>query len=105
MRPSFGFIYVVTGRSNSSKPSLQQTPSRGKESKIIKRAFIAPVGHLRLATDYSANEVRFAANISNDEAMAHPFIVARQLRKEMWQYDCTEQLLLKEMKRRGLKDE
>ena len=102
MRPSFGFIYVVTGRSNSFKPSLQQTPSRGKESKIIKRAFIAPKGHLRLATDYSANEVRFAANISDDEAMAHPFIVARQLRKELYRLDCREQLIKKELKRRGI---
>ncbi len=75
MRPSFGFIYVVTGRSNSFKPSLQQLPSRGRRVRLS-RAFIAPRGYLRLATDCSANEVRFAANISDDEAMAHPLIMA-----------------------------
>ncbi len=102
LRPNFGFVYVVTGRSNSSKPSLQQTPSRGKESKILKRAFIAPAGHLRLATDYSANEVRFAANIAHDHTMAHAFIVARQLRKAMWKMDAREKRIIREMKRRGI---
>lgn len=84
LRPSFGFLYVKTGRGNSFKPSLQQTPTRSKEAKYVKRMFAVPFGFLKFKTDYSANEVRFAANISGDEVMAAPFNVARDLRTEMF---------------------
>lgn len=84
LRPSFGFLYVKTGRGNSFKPSLQQTPTRSKEAKYVKRMFAVPFGFLKLKTDYSANEVRFAANIAGDEVMAAPFNVARELRVRMF---------------------
>lgn len=102
IRPGFGYLLVVTGRSNSFKPSLQQTPTRGKSAKIIKRAFVAPQGRIRMETDYSANEVRFATNISRDEVMAEPFNVARSLRKKYYKADCREVRLLREAKLRGI---
>lgn len=87
LHPSYGFLYVKTGRGNSFKPSLQQTPTRSKEAKFVKRMFAAIFGHLKLKTDYSANEVRFAANLSGDNVMAEPFNMARALRKEMFVAD------------------
>jgi DNA polymerase I-like protein with 3'-5' exonuclease and polymerase domains len=84
LRPSYGFLYVKTGRGNSFKPSLQQTPTRSKEAKYVKRMFTTAFGFLKLKTDFSANEVRFAANIAGDKVMADPFNVARDLRTKMF---------------------
>jgi len=84
LRPSFGFLYVKTGRGNSFKPSLQQTPTRSKEAKYVKRMFSTPYGRLKLKTDFSANEVRFAGVLSEDEVMCGPFNVARSLKKKMF---------------------
>lgn len=58
IRPEFGYVDVVTGRSNSSKPSLQQIPEHSADAKIIKRMFITAPMHLAYAADYSAHEVR-----------------------------------------------
>lgn len=106
LRPSYGFLYVKTGRGNSFKPSLQQTPTRSKEAKYVKRMFAVPFGFLKLKTDYSANEVRFAANIAGDEVMAAPFNVARDLRTKMFWASVnglTEKVgeLAKELKQKG----
>lgn len=87
LHPSFGCLYVKTGRGNSFKPSLQQTPSRGKLAKYVKRIFAVPYGKLKLKSDFSANEIRFAAVLAKDKVMAEPFTVARGLRKEMFDDD------------------
>ena len=58
LRPDFGYTGVVTGRSNSSKPSFQQIPEHSEDAKIIKRMFISPPMVLPFEADYSAHEVR-----------------------------------------------
>lgn len=58
LRPDFGYTGVVTGRSNSSKPSFQQIPEHSADAKIIKRMFISPPMVLPFEADYSAHEVR-----------------------------------------------
>jgi DNA polymerase I-like protein with 3'-5' exonuclease and polymerase domains len=58
LRAGFGFQDVVTGRSNSFKPSLQQIPEHGDFAKIIKRMFVAPEGQLIIKMDYAAHEIR-----------------------------------------------
>lgn len=58
LRAGFGFQDIVTGRSNSFKPSLQQIPEHGEFAKIIKRMFVAPEGKLIVKMDASAHEVR-----------------------------------------------
>lgn len=100
LRPSFGYLYVKTGRGNSFNPSLQQTPSRGPMAKYVKRMFAAPAGFLKIKTDFSANEVRFAANIAGDSVMAEPFRVARSLRTSMFFTDMKIAQLKKELERR-----
>jgi DNA polymerase I-like protein with 3'-5' exonuclease and polymerase domains len=81
LRPSYGFFRVVTGRLNSQDPSLQQVPSRGKLSKYVKRAFVAPPGTLYVKYDYSAHEVRFWGIIAKDDVIAATFKVGQKLRK------------------------
>lgn len=58
LRPDFGYTGVVTGRSNSSKPSFQQIPEHSADAKIIKRMFVSPPMVLPFEADYSAHEVR-----------------------------------------------
>jgi DNA polymerase I-like protein with 3'-5' exonuclease and polymerase domains len=82
LRPDYGFTTVVTGRLNSFDPSLQQTPTRGKEAKYIKRMFVAPYGHLQIVFDYSANEVRGWSMLSNDFVLAGLFRVGQRLRQK-----------------------
>lgn len=82
MRPSFGFFKVLTGRSNSSDPSLQQVPQRGDMAKHIKRTFAPPKGWLILKMDYSAHEVRVWSIISGDKVLAGVFAVGRALRQK-----------------------
>jgi hypothetical protein len=82
LRPMYGFFRVVTGRTNSSKPNLQQVPTRAKISKYIKRLFIASKGHVLIKFDYSAHEVRFWAIISGDNRLADLFRIGQKLRQE-----------------------
>ncbi len=82
LRPNYGFFDVVTGRLNSSGPSLQQVPSRGEEAKYIKRAFTAPVGCLHVKFDYSAHEIRVWSYVSGDKVLAETFKVGQKLRQE-----------------------
>jgi DNA polymerase I-like protein with 3'-5' exonuclease and polymerase domains len=81
MRPDYGFFDVVTGRLNSSKPSLQQVPTRGKEAKYIKRMFTSPPGTMHVKFDYSAHEVRVWSYVSMDMALASVFKIGQDLRK------------------------
>jgi DNA polymerase I-like protein with 3'-5' exonuclease and polymerase domains len=82
LRPSYDFFPVVTGRLNSSNPSLQQTPSRGEEAKYIKRTFAAPPGCLHVKFDYSAHEVRVWSIVSKDRVLAAVFKVGQLLRQQ-----------------------
>jgi len=58
IRPHFGFLDVVTGRTSAQKPSLHQIPSRPELGKHIKRLFITEKGRILIKVDYSAHEVR-----------------------------------------------
>lgn len=73
LRPGYGYLGVVTGRSNSYSPSLQQIPERSKEAKIIKRMFAAKSGIIHVKYDYSAHEVRGWGIISEDPIVAQTF--------------------------------
>lgn len=52
IRPRFGYLDVVTGRTSAKKPSLQQIPSRSELGKLIKRLFIAELGRLIIKVDF-----------------------------------------------------
>lgn len=82
LRPAYGFFNVVTGRTNSFHPNLQQVPTRDALSKHIKRMFLAPKGKLGVKFDYSAHEVRVWSIISGDMVLAAVFKAARKLRRK-----------------------
>jgi DNA polymerase I-like protein with 3'-5' exonuclease and polymerase domains/uracil-DNA glycosylase len=82
IRPSYGFLPVVTGRISAEKPSLHQIPSRGELGKNIKRIFVAREGCLYIKVDYRVHEVRGWAIISFDKALAAVFNQASALVNE-----------------------
>jgi DNA polymerase I-like protein with 3'-5' exonuclease and polymerase domains len=103
LRASYGFFDVVTGRLNSMKPSLQQVPQRGSESKYIKRAFRAPKGKLQVKFDYSAHEVRVWSMVSFDSVLASAFRVGQQLRKKLRRTTDPDEIkaIFEELKKKG----
>lgn len=70
---SFNQTGSVTGRLASSEPNLQNIPIRTELGRQIRRAFVAPEGHLLLAVDYSQIELRIVAHIAQDQAMLQAF--------------------------------
>jgi DNA polymerase-1 len=82
IRSSYGFINVLTGRSSSSEPNLQNIPQRGKLAKLVKRQFSAEYGKIIIKQDFNANEVRGYAIIPNDMVLAERFHNSIQLHKE-----------------------
>lgn len=82
MRPRFGYLDVVTGRTSARDPTLQTIPSRSEMGKLIKRLFIAPDGRIIIKVDYSAHEVRCWSLISGDSAVAEAFRIGLKLREK-----------------------
>jgi DNA polymerase I len=70
-----------TGRLSSSDPNLQNIPIRTEEGRRIRRAFVAPPGHLILAADYSQIELRIMAHISGDEGLLKAFREGRDIHR------------------------
>ena len=64
---------AATGRLASNVPNLQNIPIRGELGRQIRRAFVAPPGHVLLSADYSQIELRVLAHLSQDEAFLHAF--------------------------------
>jgi DNA polymerase-1 len=64
---------AATGRLSSTAPNLQNIPIRGEQGRQIRRAFIAPPGHVILSADYSQIELRVLAHLSGDETFLQAF--------------------------------
>ena len=64
---------TVSGRLSSSNPNLQNVPIRTPQGRLIRRAFIAPPGHVILAVDYSQIELRLLAHITGDATLVDAF--------------------------------
>ncbi len=62
-----------TGRLASTNPNMQNIPIRGELGRQIRRAFIAPQGHVLMSADYSQIELRVLAHLSGDEGFLEAF--------------------------------
>lgn len=98
IRSDYSF-FVVSHRTASAKPNLQNLPSRGYLSKYIKRLFVSKVGFLIIKVDYSAHEVRGWGIVSGDKVIASLFDTRTKLIEESKLYPSPE--LTKKIKFEG----
>lgn len=71
---SFNQTVAITGRLSSSDPNLQNIPIRTDIGRDIRKAFIAPPGHVLITADYSQIELRVLAHLSRDPALIDAFL-------------------------------
>jgi DNA polymerase-1 len=76
---SYDQAVAATGRLSSRDPNLQNIPIRNPEGRRIRRAFVAPPGHVLLAADYSQIELRIMAHLSGDEGLLRAFAEDRDV--------------------------
>lgn len=99
LRADYKFFDVDTGRLASGNPNLQNVPSRGKLSKIIKEMFITMDGYLLVRFDYSAHEVRGWSIAAGDTVLAAAFKAGQKLRQQYIKTPTDE--IRKELKTKG----
>jgi DNA polymerase-1 len=73
LHTSFNQARTATGRLSSSDPNLQNIPVRGELGREIRKAFVAPPGHVLLAADYSQIDLRALAHLSGDPDLIAAF--------------------------------
>ena len=71
---SFNQAVTATGRLSSSDPNLQNIPIRTELGREIRKAFIAPPGHVIMSADYSQIELRIMAHMSEDPVFKESFM-------------------------------
>ena len=69
----FNQVVTATGRLSSHDPNLQNIPTKTKEGRRIRKAFIAKKGYKLVGFDYSQIELRVAAHFSGDKKMVTAF--------------------------------
>lgn len=77
---SFNQMGADTGRFSSSEPNMQNIPSHNNE---IRKMFKASEGHVLLSSDYSAQEPRITAHMSQDEKMIKAYKDGKDLYVEV----------------------
>jgi DNA polymerase-1 len=78
---SYHQAVAATGRLSSTDPNLQNIPIRTPEGRRIRKAFVAPQGHVLLAADYSQIELRIMAHLSGDEGLQSAFDAGQDIHR------------------------
>ncbi|MCF6276993.1 MAG: DNA polymerase I [Candidatus Magasanikbacteria bacterium] len=69
----FNQAVTTTGRLSSSKPNLQNIPTRSEIGREIRTAFSTPSGFELVSADYSQIELRIVASLAKDKKMLEIF--------------------------------
>lgn len=69
IHPTYAVVTTSTGRTSTVSPSFQNLPKRSESAKMIRRLIVPEQGNVLLALDYSQNELRWMAHLSQDETM------------------------------------
>ena len=72
IRPTFLDVGTTTGRLSSFEPNLQQLPAEGGIVSV-RKFMVPPKGYSMIACDYSGQELRVLAHISDEESMIQAF--------------------------------
>ena len=70
---TFNQAIVATGRLSSTNPNLQNIPTNTELGQTIRKAFIADEGSKLISFDYSQQELRLLAHLSNEQNLLHAF--------------------------------
>jgi DNA polymerase I len=70
---NFSQTIAQTGRLSSTNPNLMNIPVRTELGREIRKAFVAPPGHVFVSADYSQIELRVAASLAQDHGMIETF--------------------------------
>lgn len=70
---TFHQLVTATGRLASQNPNMQNIPVRTDVGRQIRKAFVAPPGHVLIAADYSQIELRILAHLSEDPGLIEAF--------------------------------
>jgi DNA polymerase-1 len=73
LHTSYIQVGASTGRLASKDPNVQNIPIRTAKGREIRRAFIAPPGHVLVSADYSQIELRIIAHLSGDPLLVRAF--------------------------------
>jgi len=94
---------AATGRISSIDPNLQNIPIRSELGRAIRRAFVAPPGHVLVSSDYSQIELRILAHLSGDPLLLDAFKAGADvhLRTAMAVFGVSMEAVTPEMRRRA----
>lgn len=70
---TYSTVGVNTGRLSSSNPNLQNIPVATEQGRKIKECFVARAGKTLLSFDYSQQELRILAHLSQEEKLIDAF--------------------------------
>ncbi len=79
LHTSFNQHVTATGRLSSSAPNLQNWPRPGKDEFGIRKAVIAPPGHVLGVADYGQLEMRIVASLAQEDKMIDAIKAGRDM--------------------------
>lgn len=73
VRPNFLDFGTATGRLSCQAPNLQQLPDNKKDEGLTRSCFIVPHGYKMITCDYSGQELRVLAEVSQEPVLIDTF--------------------------------